>query len=699
MKLKIDGKEVTVRDGMTVLEAALESGIYIPHICKHPDLEAIGGCRLCVVEIDGKDDIMPSCKVKVEEGMNVLIHSEKAIITRKMALELILATHPADCTGCPKYGNCELQSIYQYLGVSPEGWKMKSRAVPNNTSNPLIDHSFTRCIRCGRCVRACQELRGVNVLDYRKRKDGIRIGTLNDMSLEDAGCRFCGACVEVCPTGAITDTINLKDEGFSQKEGIVPCRAACPSHTDVPRYIRYIKQGEYGKATAVIREKVPFPEVLGSICNHICEDHCKRTEFENPISICKLKKAASSRDDGMWKGKGFHMEPTGKKVAIVGSGPAGMTAAYFLAKKGHEVTVYEASERPGGQMSYGIPAYRLSNDIVEKEIQFILEEGVTLKTQHKVNNPQKLLKEGADAVLIATGSHEGIKIPIEGHDLKHVFVNTDFLRSVRENAPLNIKERVMILGGGNVAYDCARTCIRLGAKEVHIACLENESQMTASHEEIEEGKAEGILLHHSSSFLRITGIDHAEGVELQHVKSFKFSEGKAIIDLVEGSNHIIPVDSVIFAVGQRPKETQSMGLELYRGAYIKTNKSLLTSEAGIYAAGDVVTGTISVVEACAQGRTSAVSIDLYLGGDGDITEKLVDLETPQPWIGRIDNFTKLNRTTIELVTPELRKNTFNMVEKTLTPETATCEAERCLQCDLRLQINKPKLWNEFQGGV
>lgn len=699
MKLMIDGKIVTANEEMSVLEAALEAGIYIPHICKHPDLEAIGGCRLCVVEVDGNDEVVPSCKLKVEEGMNVKVHSQKATETRKMALELILATHPADCTGCPKYGNCELQSIYQYLGVSPEGWKMKSRAVPNNTSNPLIDHSFTRCIRCGRCVRACQDLRGVSVLDYRKTKDGIRIGTVNDVSLEEAGCRFCGACVEVCPTGAITDTINVADESFSQKEGIVPCRTACPSHTDVPRYIRYIKQGEFGKATAVIREKVPFPEVLGSICNHVCEDHCKRTAFENPISICKLKKAASSRDDGMWKNKGFHLEPTGKKVAVIGSGPAGMTAAYFLAKKGHEVTVYEQNKRAGGQMSYGIPAYRLADAIVDKEIGLILDEGVTLKTQIKIENPKQLLDEGMDAVLVATGSHQGVKIPIEGHDLHNVFVNTEFLKSVRQGESLSIKERVMILGGGNVAYDCARTAIRLGAKEVHVACLESRSQMTASREEIEEGKEEGIILHDSSSFLKIVGNEQVEGVELQQVRSFKFVDGKADIDLVEGSNQIIPVDSVIFAVGQKPEGTLTMGLDLIKGSYIKADKNLVTSEKGIFAAGDVVTGTISVVEACAQGRLSAQSIDLYLGGNGDITEQLVDVDALDPHIGRIENFTKLERVSLELVEPELRKSCFDMVEKTLSEDLASCEAKRCLQCDLRLQISKPKLWNEFQGGV
>ena len=696
MKLTIDGKEIIAREGMSVLEAALENDIYIPHLCKHPDLEAIGGCRLCMVEVGGQEGAVPSCMTTVEEGMEVHIHTEKADEVRKMSLELILATHPADCTGCPKYGNCELQSIYQYLGVSPEGWKLKSRAVPNNTSNALIEHSFTRCIRCGRCVRACQELRGVKVLDYRRTKEGIRIGTVNDLSLEEAGCMFCGACVEVCPTGAITDMIRPSDEGMSQTEAIVPCRAACPAHTDVPRYVRYIKEGEFAKATAVIREKVPFPDVLGSICNHVCEDHCKRNEFENPISVCKLKKAAAVRDDGSWKERAFKNAPTGKKVAIIGAGPAGMTSAYFLAKKGHEVVVYEANERAGGQCSYGIPAYRLPNEIVDHEIEGILSEGVNLKLNSPVEKPASLLEEGYDAVLVATGTHQGTKLPIEGHQLEGVMVNAQFLKLARQGADIALGERVMVLGGGNVAYDCARTAVRLGAKEVHVACLENTKQMTASKEEIEEGHDEGVVLHSAHSFLRITGTDHVEGVELQKVDSFKFDEnGRAVIDLVEGTNEIIPVDTVIFAVGQKPLGTEQMDLELYRGAYIVTDNETKTNVSGVFAAGDVVTGTKSVIEAITGGRRSAMAIDKYLGGDGDISEKLLDVEMPSPFIGRVDGFTKQERVKVKLKDAALRIANFDMVEKVLEAETASCEAARCLQCDLRQQLTRPKLWNEF----
>ncbi len=696
MKIILEGKEIEAREGMSVLDTALEAGIYIPHLCNHPDLEAAGGCRLCSVEIDGIDHAVPSCKTIVQEGMVVKINSQKADKTRKMAMELILASHPADCTGCPKYGKCELQSMYQYMGVGPEKWKKKSRTVPNDDSNPLISHLSTRCVRCGRCVRACRELRGVKVLDFQRTKDGIRVGIDGGLSLEAAGCKFCGACIEVCPTGSIMDTLGMIKENVSYSDSIVPCKSACPAHTDIPRYIRYIKEGDFAKATAVIRERVPFPETLGNICSHVCEDHCKRNEMENPISVCKLKRAAAVNDDGSWKRNARHSEPTGKKVAIVGAGPAGLTSAYYLAKKGHSVTVFEENEKAGGQCRYGIPAYRLADEVLDREIADILAEGVELLNNTKVTAPKELLSKGYDAVLVSVGTHKGTVLPLKGNDLQGVYINSDFLKKARQGVIVDIKERVVVLGGGNVAYDCARTALRMGAKEVHIACLENLQQMTATKDEIEEGKEEGIILHSAHSFLRITGSEKVEGVELQKVDKFYFdSDRKAVIELVEGSNEIVAVDSVIFAVGQRPNGTEDMQLELTHGPYIKTSEELETSVKGIFATGDVVTGTKSVVTAITGGRKSAEVIDKYLGGDGDISEKLFERETPNPYIGKCLEFSKLKRTMPKLKDAKLRKCSFDVVEEPFTEQAAKCEASRCLQCDLRLNLTQPKLWNEY----
>lgn len=694
MKITIDGKTIEAKKGSSILDAALAAGVYIPHLCSHPDLEAKGGCRLCSVEIDGVEGAVPSCMTKVEEGMNITINGPEANKVRKMAMELILASHPADCTGCPKFGKCELQSLYQYLGVSAERWRKKSRSVPNDDSNPLISHLFTRCIRCGRCIRACQDLRGVKVLDYVKTKDGIRAGIASGTSLKDAGCRFCGACIEVCPTGSIVDQLKMMNPEKSYMENVVPCKANCPAHIDIPQYIRAIKEGDFDKATAIIREKVPFPEVLGSVCTHVCESNCKRNELGEPISICKLKRAAATQDSGAWKEKVHKEVATGKKVAVIGAGSSGLTAAYYLAKKGHAVTVFEKNEKAGGQCRYGIPSYRLPDDLLDREIANILEIGIELKTNAECQSLEELKKQ-YDAILVSIGTHQGTKLPIPGNDLPGVYVNTEFLKDARSDNLIQLGEKVMVLGGGNVAYDCARTAIRKGAKEVHIACLENQQQMTSSPDEIEEGAQEGVILHAAHSFLRITGEDKVTGVELKKVNRFYFDENhKAVLDLEEGSEHVIEVDNVIFAVGQKPMGTDKMNLDLTHGPYIAANNAH-TSMEGVFASGDVVTGTRSVIQAIVGGREAAEQMDIYLGGNGDISEQLVERTTPNPCIGQVEGFADLARVNPDMISLDERCAGFTPVEKPLTCDQAKCEAGRCLQCDLRLNISNVKLWNEY----
>lgn len=696
MKIIIEGKEIEAKEGQSILESALAANVFIPHLCSHPDLEAKGGCRLCSVEIDGVDEAVPSCMTKVAEGMNIKVNSEKADKIRRDAMELILATHPAECTGCPKFGKCELQSMYQYMGVTPDRWRKKSRSLPNDDTNPLITHLFTRCIRCGRCIRACHDLRGVGVLDYIKTSVGIHAGVPEGKHLKEADCRFCGACIEVCPTGSIVDQINIMSPERTYSDNIVPCKATCPAHIDIPEYIRYIKNGEFGKATAVVREKVPFPEVLGSICNHACENACKRGELGAPVSICKLKRAAAGMDEGKWKERVRCDAKTGKKVAIVGAGPTGLTTAYYLAKKGHSIEVFEKNKYIGGQLRYGIPAYRLPNNTIAKEVDEILALGVNIKAGTVVENPKKLLEEGFEAVLLATGTHLGTKLPINGSDKEGVYVNTRFLKAAREGEPQNVGERVMVLGGGNVAFDCARTALRLGAKEVHIACLESKEVMTATDDEIEEGEDEGIILHAGYSFLQITGGSHVEGVELQKVKKFYFDENKkAVIELVEDTKDIVAVDNVIFAVGQRPEGTDKFEVELTHGPYIAVNDKLETSVKGIYAAGDVVTGTKSVIEAIAAGRKAAEEIDIFLGGDGDISEVLLDREEHNPYIGKREGFGEEARVCPSMLDGDVRKKDFDLVEMSFSIDEAVCEASRCLQCDLRLDITKLRLWNEY----
>ena len=239
--IQIDGRQICTEQGINVLEAALNNGIYIPHLCHHPDLPDIGSCRLCIVEVEGRDGVCPSCKLEAEDGMIIHTNSGQIAHLRRLSMELILAAHPEDCSTCPKYGQCEFQTLIQYMGVSATRMNTRVKGFPVNDSNPLLIHDMNRCVLCGRCVRACNDLRGVGVLQYNKHEMETYVGTLHDRLLKDSDCRFCGACAEVCPTGTIRDMMNYTP--IEKRDTLVPCQATCPAHADVPRYVRFVKEG------------------------------------------------------------------------------------------------------------------------------------------------------------------------------------------------------------------------------------------------------------------------------------------------------------------------------------------------------------------------------------------------------------------------------------------------------------------------
>lgn len=695
--ITIDGRQLEVPENKNVLECALEAGIYIPHLCHHKDLSPLGSCRMCVVEVEGENQVTTACTLKAKDGLRILTKTPEVERLRMLALELLLTGHPEDCSTCPKYGNCELQMLIQYIGPKTGRLKMRTKGFRAEEGNPLILHDMNRCVLCGRCVRACNELRGVKVLQYQKKELETYVGTLHDKLLKDADCRFCGACVEVCPTGTIRDKV--MNQELKKEDQVVPCRHACPAHTDIPRYIRHVKNGEYDEAAAVIREKVPFPNALGHICTHTCELECKRKEVNEAMSIRDIKRYAAEHDTGSyWRGKGKQLEDTGKKVCVVGGGPAGLTAAYYLRKQGHAVTLKEALPAAGGMMVYGIPSYRLPREIIADEVKVIEEQGVQIEVNTKVEKPEVLLKE-YDAVLMAIGGHKGVRLPMEGSELKGVILNTDFLRAVSLGEETGIGKKIIVLGGGNVAFDCARTAKRLGAEEIHLACLEAREAMTADDEEIEQAQEEGIYVHPAKTFERITGTDCVTGVDFMNVKSFTFDENRrAIIEKEEGSEHHIEADTVIFAVGQRPDISGEAGLELGRGNSIKVmdiENDKKTSAAGIFAAGDAIYGTKSVIMAIESGREAASQIDKYLGGNGDISEILAPVIEPEPYIGQCPGFGYAERKHANVDAPEERCNHFNPFDHGICESDISAEAGRCLQCDLRLKISRPSLWGDF----
>ena len=699
--ITIDGVRLEVPEGKNVLECALDAGIYIPHLCHHKDLSPLGSCRMCIVEVEGEEKPVPSCKLQAKDGLVIRTQTDEVKRLRMLALELLLAGHPEDCSTCPKYGNCELQMLIQYIGPKTGRLKMRSKGFAPDDRNPLILHDMNRCVLCGRCVRACNDLRGVQVLHYQKKDLEVFTGTLHQRLLKDANCRFCQACAEVCPTGTIRD--KLASSEVRKEDYVVPCRHGCPAHIDVPRYIRFISQGDYASANATVREKVPFPHSLGYICVHSCELECKHTYLNEPVSIRNLKRFAAEHDDGEWKKKAFHKSPTGKKIAVVGGGPSGLTAAYFGAKLGHSVTVFESSEKLGGQLRYGIPSYRLPRETLDREIADILEAGdITVKTSCAVENVPKLLEEGFDAVYVAVGTHQGARLPLPGSDLEGVQVNTDFLRAFEEGTA-SVGERVVILGGGNMAIDCAGAAFRLGAKSVDMACLEAYDAMTATDEERAWAEEEGVVLHNSKTFPQIFGENgHCTGVEIQSVGNFRKENGRMVFDKLEGTNETLPADTIIFATGQRPTipmDPEAFGLELTHGNYVASKgENGETSVEGIWAGGDSMTGTTSVIMGIEGARKAISAIDRYLGGDGCIDEKLAPEQVKDPYIGSIDGFADIPRTEPTVVpVPERVTNwkECGPMDRGFDEKKAKCEAGRCLQCDLRLCISNPRTWGDF----
>ena len=700
IKLTIDDKTIETEEGKTILEASLENGTYIPHLCHHPDLKPIGTCGICVVEQEGVDEPLTSCTTLVAAGMVIKTKTPRIEQMRRKAMELMLVNHPPECTECSQYLNCELQSVKQYIGITDDlTSKTRVKPIPVDRRHPLFIHDFIRCIKCERCVRACNDLRGAGVLQMIEEDGSKRVVIAEGKTLLEAGCRFCGACAEVCPTGSMRDREELM-EGKKRRQALIPCQYTCPVGIDVPRYVRLVRKKKYAEATAVIREKVPFSKVLGYVCNHPCESVCRRSEVNEAISIRDLKRFAAENDyERLWEKNSRKASPTNKRVAIVGSGPAGLTAAYYLTKLGHGVTVFESLPSAGGMMRYGIPAYRLPRDVLNSEIHEIEKMGVEIKTSTKIESLEKLmLDDGYDAVLVAVGSQVGQKLQIPGADNKNVLIGLDFLQAVNLGESVELGKKVLVLGGGNAAFDCARTARRLGADDVHIACLEPRGAMLADPEEIEQGGEEGITIHPSHTFkeVLIEG-NKLMGVECLDVESFEFDDDGSIeIEAVEESEHILSADTVIFAVGQRSEVPAEFDLDIDERGRIEVDPYLLdTSVEGIFAAGEAVTGKGSVIEAIASGKKGAIAIDKYLGGDGEIDETLAPLEEPECWLGPGDGFASLGRVRLSSIEAGERVNSFCSIVPSFDEEEAISESSRCLQCDLRLRITPVRFWGDY----
>jgi formate dehydrogenase beta subunit len=717
IKLTIDGTDVEVEKGTTVLRAAQQAGIYIPTLCYHPDLQPYGGCRLCIVEIENMRGLPTACTTPATDGMKVTTRTPQLQELRRAFLQLILSEHPnacltchrrqrcgpydiclrhvgvsERCVSCPNNGQCELQYLVDYIGVELVPIPFKYRDQPVDfTREPLIRRDYNLCILCGRCVQMCADVRGVGAVSFTRRGFETVVGTAYDRPLQESSCRFCGACVEVCPTGALMDAgAEYQPECDTGISLSVPCKNACPADINVPLYVYLAGEGKYQESLAVVREKVPFPGVLGRVCIHPCEEACRRSALNDPISIKFIKRFVADRDAGLWKIYSRKLPPTGKKVAIIGSGPAGLTAGYYLAKAGHAVTVFEQFSQAGGMMRVGIPDYRLPPEILDGEIAVIEEAGVDIRLNTRVESVASLFEQGYDAVFLAPGAHRGMSLGVEGETLPGVYDGASFLRDVNLGKKVDVGKKVAVIGGGNVAIDSARVALRLGAQEVTIIYRRTRAEMPASPEEVEAALEENIKIKFLTGHLKV----RQEGGHLvMNCNCNELGEpdasGRRRPVPIKGSEFDEEYDVIIGAIGQRPDIPADFKVKTGRGDTIQADAATLaTSRKGVWAGGDAVTGPDSVIRAIAAGRKAAISIDKYLGGTGVIDEEL----TADRKIGlcaglTAEDFPEQARVKMPSLPPEQVVASFTEVETGLPEEGAVAEGKRCFQCGFRLQIS------------
>jgi len=747
MKIIIDGNEIEVEPGLTILLSALTAGVYIPHLCYHPDLPSFQeispadtcyrgeeayktkdqsrgyqGCELCLVDIKGQEDPVLSCVTAVEEGMEVVTTSPRLEDLRQKNLASILLEHPHACLTCaqkegcsltqcstdvpederccPQFDYCELRKVSEYVGLREDMGRYVPRQLYSEEDKPLFIRDYNLCVGCLRCVRVCDEVIGARALGYAIVDNKVVVGTKRP-SLEESGCRYCGACVEVCPTGAIRDK-ELKPG--DKREALVPCSAACPVGMDVPSYVRCIAEGKDQEAGEIIRDKVPFSSCLGHICHHPCETECRRQELNQSISIRDLKRFAL--EQAGLKAQAKKESPTGKSVAILGAGPAGLTAAHFLAKQGHKVKVFDAQPEPGGLLRWAIPEYRLPRDVVKRETDYIESIGVEIQTNTSLSHEtlfEQMSQKRWDALFLSTGAQLSKKIEVEGADVRGVLWGLDFLREVKQGTAEKMEGKVAVIGGGNVAVDVAMTALRLGASGVELACLEKREEMPAFAWEIQEAVEEGIAIHPGWGPHKIeTDGEKIKGIELVACTSVFDQQGYFCPEFDATQSKSLEADMVILAVGQKTDFSYlppELGVKITDEGTVKVNPDTLETDVpGIFAGGEASIGPASAVEAMEEGKKAASTIDKFLGSEGWIDE-VTDGETGGLWMGEVEGFASKERVSTPSLSLDERCRSFDLIQLGFGEQDARQEAGRCLRCDQRLRLSSvclpPELWIEF----
>jgi len=580
LNIILNGNIVEGYQNETVLQLAKRNGIEIPTLCNDDRLEPFSSCYVCVVEIEGMRGLQPSCSTKIAEGMKINTDNEKVYKSRKMAIELMLSNHYADC--------------------------------------------------------------------------------------------------------------------------VAPCKLTCPAGVDVQGYIALIDKGLYNEAVALIKKTNPLPAICGRVCVRPCEVACRRNHIEGVgVGIDYLKRYTSDIDlNSDTKFKPEIKPDTGKKIAVIGAGPAGLTAAYYLRVEGHSVDIFEASPNPGGMLRYGIPPYRLPNDIIDAEVKNITDLGVNIFYNKNLgdNLSYKELKTKYDSFIVTIGSQIGSGIGCENDDAGNIFSGIDFLRNMEMTGQkLDFRgKKIAVIGGGNTAMDCCRTARRCGADDVYVIYRRTEKEMPANPIEIHESKLEGV------NYMFLTApasvVKDADG-NLDKLVCYKMELGEPDASgrrrpvKVDGSESEIKLDYILAAIGQKTNVNFLNDINSNTEEPFKLNKwgdidadkhTLQTSIKNIFAAGDSVTGPATLIEAIAQGRKAARSAHQYLSNQAftpepfEFISKKDNFETQKPEDYK-NAFEQIEREEMPTLNPEVRNN-FDEVELGYENKQAACETQRCLEC-------------------
>jgi NADPH-dependent glutamate synthase beta subunit-like oxidoreductase/Fe-S-cluster-containing dehydrogenase component len=556
------------------------------------------------------------------------------------------------------------------------------------------------CSGCHACEVACKQEHGLGV--------GPRLVRVLERTpfFKPLYCHHCeeAPCVIACPESAITQDprsgVVLVDESKctgcdavvnksgAEKQDTAPCKVECPAHINVQGYVSLAARGKFGQALALIKESNPFPSITGRVCHHPCESGCNREQIDSPLAIHAIERYIADLD---LKAEQRYVPPLKaqreEKVAIVGSGPAGLACAYYLAREGYQVTIFEKDPVLGGMLTQGIPAYRLPREVVEAEIQFVRDMGVTMETSVEIGIDKtvaELRQEGFSAFFIAVGTQECLLLDIEGEELEGIYPGLDYLRQVNLGERVPLGKDVAVIGGGNVAVDAVRSARRLGAENAFILYRRGLDEMPARAEEIEEGQEEGIPIRTLAQPVRFIGENgHVEAIECVKTRLTEADEsGRQKPEPIPGSEFSIEVDAVIVALGQEADWaclTPECTCTLTDWGTLDIDPLTLQSDdPDIFAGGDATRGPQTVAEAIGDGREAAVSIDRFIRGlDLRLGRDVESRTITEP---QKEGYGPSPRAQMPCLDPQERVKSFEQVQKGFTEEMVRQEAQRCISC-------------------